>query len=97
LIWKSDLIAEINGLTDHSNTELHERIEHSPPLVLDNVVYVGLLRGGAIWNGPATDGDDIYFTTGNTNQDYGYPPLRAEPEHNHGVSMVKIDLLLGLR
>ncbi len=133
LIWKSDVIAEINGVTDGSNTERHERIEHSPPLVLDNVVYVGIqsfdnptqigrvvavdiatgrripastfefqavgtpasppgtVRGGAVWNGPATDGDYIYFTTGNTSRDNGHPPLTAEPKPNYGLSMVKID------
>ena len=135
LIWKSDLIAEINGLTPRSNTERHERIEHSPPLVLDNVVYVsvqsfdnptqvgrivaldvttghiipafqfqavgtptsppGTVRGGGIWNGPATDGDDLYFTTGNTNRDYGNPPLTTEPLPNYGVSMVKINKASG--
>ena len=135
LIWKSDLIAEINGLTSRSNTERHERIEHSPPLVLDNVVYVsvqsfdnptqvgrivaldvttghiipafqfqavgtptsppGTVRGGGIWNGPATDGDDLYFTTGNTNRDYGNPPLTTEPLPNYGVSMVKINKASG--
>jgi outer membrane protein assembly factor BamB len=137
LIWASDPIAEINGLTNRSNTEVHERIEHSPPLVLDNVVYVGVqnfdnptqigrivavdittghripasrfqfqavgtpasppgtVRGGGIWNGPATDGDDIYFTTGNTNRDNGDPPLTTEPNPNHGVSMVKIDKASG--
>jgi outer membrane protein assembly factor BamB len=135
LIWKSDLIAEVDSLTSGSSTDLHERIEHSPPLVLDNVVYVGVqsfdnptqvgrivavdiatgnkipafqfravgtptsppgtVRGGGIWNGPATDGDDIYFTTGNTNRDNGHPPLAAEPKPNYGVSMVKIDKASG--
>jgi len=137
LIWKSDLIAEVNGLTNSSNTELHEAVKHSPPLVLDNRVYVGVqsfdnptqigrivavdlatghripasmfqfqavgtpasppgtVRGGGIWNAPATDGDDIYFTTGNTNRDNGNPPLTTEPPDNNGVSMVKIDKASG--
>jgi glucose dehydrogenase len=137
LIWKSDIIAEINGLTNSSNTELHERIEHSPPLILNNVVYVGVqsydnptqigrivavdittgnripastfqfqavgtpesppgtVRGGAIWNGPATDGTAIYFTTGNTNRDNGNPRLTTGPIPDHGMSMVKIDKASG--
>jgi len=42
VIWKSYRIAEINGNTIGSDTELHQRMGYSPPLVFDNKVYVGV-------------------------------------------------------
>jgi outer membrane protein assembly factor BamB len=137
LIWKSDVLAQVDSLEQGNITQRHENIQHSSPLVLDNVVYVGVqsyenptqigrivavdittghripdstfqfqavgtpaspagtVRGGGIWNAPATDGDDIYFTTGNTNRDNGNTRLPAEPTPNDGVSMVKIDRASG--
>jgi outer membrane protein assembly factor BamB len=47
-------------------------------------------RGGGVWNGLATDGTGIYFTTGNvrTNScDYPNP----KPEPDHGLSMIRVD------
>jgi len=127
-IWKSDPVAEINDDTKVppvSGTELRETIRHSPPLVFDNKVYVGVqsfetpiqigrvkafdlasghliptfqfqavgtpasppgsVQGGAVWNGPATDGTSLYFTTGNTN--IGNP----EPKPDYGDSMIRVD------
>ena len=114
-IWKSDVVAEINGDTIGSDTEIHQRIHYSPPLIFDNKVYIGVhsyenpiqigrviavdltnghissafqfqavgtpssplgsVRGGGVWNGAATDGTSVFFTTGNTNRDGGNPPL----------------------
>jgi outer membrane protein assembly factor BamB len=51
----------------------------------------GTVRGGGVWNAPATDGTSVYFTTGNTNRDNGNPPLTTEPPPNHGVSMIRVD------
>jgi outer membrane protein assembly factor BamB len=42
LIWKSDRIAEINGNTPGSLTEVHQRIGYSAPLILDNKIYIGI-------------------------------------------------------
>jgi outer membrane protein assembly factor BamB len=42
LIWKSDPVAVINGTDPASLKELHERIAHSPPLIFNNRVYVGI-------------------------------------------------------
>jgi outer membrane protein assembly factor BamB len=52
---------------------------------------LGTVRGGGVWNGPATDGTGIYFTTGNTNIDNGNPPQTTEPNPNHGVSLIRVD------
>jgi hypothetical protein len=49
------------------------------------------VRGGGVWNGPATDGTGIYFTTGNTNIDGGNPPQKTEPDPNHGLSLIRVD------
>jgi outer membrane protein assembly factor BamB len=46
VIWKSDPIAVIDGTTNGSTTELHERIGFSSPLVLGNKVYVGIANNG---------------------------------------------------
>ncbi len=131
IIWKSDVVAEINGDTIGSDTEIHQRIHYSPPLIFDNKVYIGVhsyenpiqigrviavdltnghiasafqfqavgtpssppgsVRGGGVWNGAATDGTSVFFTTGNTNRDGGNPPLAMEPPPDHGVSMVSVD------
>lgn len=42
LIWKSDLIAEINGDTYNSTSQLHQRIAHTYPLVFNDKVYIGI-------------------------------------------------------
>jgi outer membrane protein assembly factor BamB len=47
-------------------------------------------RGGGVWNGPAGDGDAVYFTTGNTRQD-GAGIQDPEPQPNHGLSMVRVN------
>jgi len=131
IIWKSDVVAEINGDTIGSDTEIHQRIHYSPPLIFDNKVYIGVhsyenpiqigrviavdltnghtvsafqfqavgtpssplgsVRGGGVWNGAATDGTSVFFTTGNTNRDGGNPPLATEPPADHGVSMVSVN------
>lgn len=128
LIWKSDLIAEINGDSDSNggdqakNSQQRQRMHYSPPLILDNKAYVGTqsfedpiqigrvvavdlatghivpnfqfqavgtpsspagtVRGRGVWNGPSTDGANIFFTTGNTNRDGGNPlqGIGAEPQ-----------------
>jgi len=130
-IWKSDTTAEVNGNTPNSDTELHQVLRYTPPLIFDHKAYVGVesfenpiqigrviavdldtghivpsfqfqavgtplaplgtVRGGGVWNGVATDGAAIFFTTGNTNRDEGNPPLAAEPVPNHGVSMIRVD------
>lgn len=46
LIWKSDVVAQVNGCTGGSLSELHERIAYSGPLVHDGVVYVGVHDSG---------------------------------------------------
>ena len=56
-------------------------------------------RGGGVWNALATDGTDVYFTTGNTQPapwcipPYGPDncPLQKEPPNNHGLSMIRED------
>jgi hypothetical protein len=55
-------------------------------------------HGGGVWNSPATDGEGVYFTTGNTRC---YSVLRdgkivgecqsPEPNPNHGLSMIRVD------
>jgi outer membrane protein assembly factor BamB len=42
LIWKSDRIAEINGDTWGSTSELHQRIAHTYPLIFGTKVYIGI-------------------------------------------------------
>src|SRR5229473_464656 len=47
LVWKSDIVATLNGLTFNNNpppgfTERHERIGYSSPVVLHHKVYVGV-------------------------------------------------------
>ena len=129
LIWKSDVVATVNGCTTAYSTilsspyytELHERIAYSSPLASGGKVYVGISdsgddpiqngrvaavdeatgklvpgfsyfsvtagnRGGGVWNGPATDGQGLYFTTGNTR----FPP-ELEPAVNRGLSMMRVD------
>jgi len=47
LIWKSDVVAHLDGCTNPPLlTERHERIAYSSPLVLDGVVYVGVHNSG---------------------------------------------------
>jgi outer membrane protein assembly factor BamB len=41
-IWKSDIVAHVNGCTKGNYQELHERIAYSSPLVFDDKVYVGV-------------------------------------------------------
>jgi hypothetical protein len=56
-------------------------------------------RGGGVWNALATDGTDVYFTTGNTQPapwctpPYGIQncPLKTEPPNDHGLSMIRVD------
>jgi glucose dehydrogenase len=49
-------------------------------------------RGGGIWNAPATDGDGIFFTTGNTKTEQcGGAAPQPEPSPNLGLSMIRID------
>ena len=47
-------------------------------------------RGGGIWNSPATDGNGVYFTTGNTRCD-NVGCQATEPNPNHGLSMIRVD------
>lgn len=128
LIWKSDVVATINGTNRKSLTELHERIKNSPPLVFQGRAYVGISdscdcplqngrlvavdlnsghtdpnfsfvgtgthRGAAVWNAPAADGTDIYFTTGNTRHDTAGDQT-VEPSPNHGLSMIRVDSKTG--
>jgi outer membrane protein assembly factor BamB len=47
-------------------------------------------RGGGVWNGPASDGAGVYFTTGNTRQDAAGTQT-VEPNPNHGLSMIRVD------
>jgi outer membrane protein assembly factor BamB len=122
LIWKSDIVAHLNGCTPGSLSELHERIAYSSPLVLGDKVYMGVhdagdspiqngkvvavdlnsgkidskfnfistgTRGGGVWNTPATDGEGVYFTTGNTRCWNG--GCQSEPNPNHGLSMIRVD------
>src|SRR5262249_39793821 len=46
VIWKSDPIAVIDGTTNASTTELHERIGFSSPLVLGNKIFIGIANNG---------------------------------------------------
>ena len=55
--------------------------------------------GGGVWNALATDGTDVYFTTGNKQPapwckpPYGPDncPLQTEPPNNYGLSMIRVD------
>ncbi|MBO0733058.1 MAG: PQQ-binding-like beta-propeller repeat protein [Methylocapsa sp.] len=51
--------------------------------------------GGGVWDAPASDGTDVYFTTGNVRTDAcspGPPPnVNPQPAHNHGLSMIRVD------
>ncbi|HEX4959451.1 MAG TPA: PQQ-binding-like beta-propeller repeat protein [Thermoanaerobaculia bacterium] len=42
VIWKSPLIARLNGCTKECKSEFHENLGHSSPLVLGDKVYVGV-------------------------------------------------------
>ena len=51
LVWKSDVVANLTGLTHSTNppvgfTELHERIGYSSPVVAEEKVYVGIADNG---------------------------------------------------
>ncbi len=46
LIWKSDVVARVNGCTPGATFEQHERIAYSSPLVHDNKVYIGIHDAG---------------------------------------------------
>ena len=46
LVWKSDVVANLTGLTWGSLTELHERIGYSSPVVANGKVYVGIADNG---------------------------------------------------
>ncbi len=46
LVWKSDVVANLTGLTWGSLTELHERIGYSSPVVAKGTVYVGVANNG---------------------------------------------------
>ena len=41
-IWRSDVVAAVNGLTWGSASERHEQIGYAAPLVFDDRVYVGI-------------------------------------------------------
>src|ERR1700730_15170742 len=45
-MWKSAMVAALNGCTPGSLSEIHERIAYSSPLVLGNKVYVGVHDAG---------------------------------------------------
>jgi len=48
--------------------------------------------GGDVWNAPASDGNAIYFTTGNEAQwDKVSPSSQSQPNPHYGLSMVKTD------
>jgi hypothetical protein len=56
--------------------------------------------GGGVWNAPASDGQGLYFTTGNTRQwDPGvYPseyPGDARPTINRGLGLLRLDRFTG--
>jgi outer membrane protein assembly factor BamB len=42
VVWKSPPIATIDGTTRFDRTQRHERIAHSPTLLFDNKVYLGI-------------------------------------------------------
>ena len=52
-------------------------------------------RGGGMWNAPATDGEGVYFTTGNTRCD-SVGCQSPEPTPNHGLSMIRVDKDTGI-
>jgi outer membrane protein assembly factor BamB len=62
------------------------------PDVLENCSSTGT-RGGGVWNSPASDGEGVYFTTGNTRENRDDAP--REPRVNHGLSMIKVDPATG--
>jgi outer membrane protein assembly factor BamB len=53
--------------------------------------------GGGVWNGPATDGTAVYFTTGNTRTWESAPPnaYPSAPAVNYGLSLVSVDPATG--
>src|SRR5262245_38960144 len=48
------------------------------------------VRGGGVWNAPATDGAGVYFTTGNVRGSF-CPFENPKPNPNHGLSMIRVD------
>jgi hypothetical protein len=46
--------------------------------------------GGGVWNGPASDGSGVYFTTGNV-KTQDCPFQNANPTPNNGLSIVRVD------
>src|SRR6266568_525703 len=50
--------------------------------------------GGAVWNSPASDGNGIYFTTGNT-RTWSGGSTQPEPSVNNGLSMIRVDPATG--
>lgn len=53
LLWKSDVVAHVNGCPGTGPNVLHERIAYSSPLVSGNMVYVGIHDAG---DDPIQDG-----------------------------------------
>jgi outer membrane protein assembly factor BamB len=46
LIWESDTVAHLTGLTSGSTSEMHEQIGYSAPLVWNNHIYIGIADHG---------------------------------------------------
>jgi outer membrane protein assembly factor BamB len=46
LVWKSDVVARVNGCTPGATFEQHERIGYSAPLVHGHRVYIGIHDAG---------------------------------------------------
>ncbi len=119
LVWKSDVVARVNGCNVGATGEQHERIAYSSPLVHHDRIYIGIhdagddpiqngklialdadtghivpafnfeatsIRGGGVWNTPAAEGDEVLFTTGNTQDG-----VVSEPVPNRGLSMISVE------
>jgi hypothetical protein len=50
--------------------------------------------GGSVWNSPATDGNSVYFTTGNVQCD-NLVCQKAEPVPDNALSLLRIDKTTG--
>jgi outer membrane protein assembly factor BamB len=46
LVWRSDVLARVNGCTAGASFEQHERLAYSSPLVHDGKIYVGVHDAG---------------------------------------------------
>jgi outer membrane protein assembly factor BamB len=81
------------GISDHADNPLQDgkvvAIDITTGKIVSTFHYVSTAtRGGGVWNAPASDFTDIYFSTGNTRCDDVGCQI-PEPSPNHGLSMIR--------